>query len=41
MKRPVTFMDVSRDGRFLMLVSQVSAGRQPIIVNTAGVDPTR
>jgi len=41
MARDATFLDVSRDGRFLVLVSRVSAGRQPIVVTTAGPGPLR
>jgi Tol biopolymer transport system component len=41
MKRPAEFLDVSRDGRFLMLVTEVSANEQPVIVSTAGIDPER
>jgi hypothetical protein len=37
LKRGMTFLDVSRDGRFLVQVEQVSAAQQPITVSTAGV----
>jgi hypothetical protein len=31
----------TRDGRFLILVPLVEAGERPIVVSTAGIDPTR
>jgi Tol biopolymer transport system component len=33
-------MEVSRDGRFLLLISQVRAGERPIVVNTAAITPS-
>ncbi len=34
-----SLLEVSRDGRFLLLISQVRAGERPIVVNTAAITP--
>ena len=41
LKRPARLMDVSRDGRFLLLVPVVRAGERPISVATAAVGRDR
>jgi len=33
-------LEVARDGRFLLLISQVRAGERPIVVNTAALTPS-
>lgn len=41
LRRTATLEDVSRDGRFLLLVRQVRAGRHPIAVWTAAIASTQ
>ena len=41
LRRPATLLEVSRDGRFLLLVHQVRAGERPIVVDTAAISSTR
>jgi hypothetical protein len=41
MQRPARLQDVSRDGRFLLLVPQVRAGEHPIAVWTAAIASTQ
>ena len=41
LRRPATLQDVSRDGRFLLLVPQAHATEQPIAVWTAAIAPTQ
>ena len=41
LRRPATLQDVSRDGRFLLLVPQVRAGQHPIAVWTAAIASTQ
>ncbi len=41
LRRPATLQDVSRDGRFLLLVPLVRAGEQPMTVWTAAIASTR
>jgi Tol biopolymer transport system component len=40
LKHSATLLDVSRDGRFLLLVHQVRADQRPIVVDTAAVSST-
>jgi serine/threonine protein kinase/Tol biopolymer transport system component len=41
LRRPARLQDVSRDGRFLLLVHQVRAGDRPIVVVTAAIRSTQ
>ena len=41
LKRPASLLEVSRDGRFLLLVPQVRAAERPIIVDTATISSRR
>jgi isocitrate dehydrogenase kinase/phosphatase len=40
-KRSAWLLEVSRDGRFLLLVPQVRAAERPIIVDTATISSRR
>jgi hypothetical protein len=41
LKRSASLFEVSRDGRFLLLVHLVRADQRPIVVDTAGISSTR
>ena len=41
LRRPATLQDVSRDGRFLLLVRQARAADHPIVVWTAAIAATQ
>ena len=41
LRRSASLLEVSRDGRFLLLVHQVRAGQRPIVVDTAAISSTR
>ena len=41
LKRSASLLEVSRDGRFLLLVPQMRAAERPIIVDTATISSRR
>jgi hypothetical protein len=41
LRRSASLFEVSRDGRFLLLVHLVRADQRPIVVDTAGISSTR
>ena len=41
LRHPASLLEVSRDGRFLLLVHQVRAGERPIVVDTAAISSAR
>ena len=41
LKRAASLVEVSRDGRFLLLVPQTRAAERPIIVDTASISSRR
>ena len=41
LKRSASLLEVSRDGRFLLLVPQMRAAERPIIVDTAAISAGR
>jgi Tol biopolymer transport system component len=41
LRRPAKLQEVSRDGRFLLLVHQVRAGERPIVVVTPAIRSTQ
>ena len=40
LRRSASLLEVSRDGRFLLLVHQVRAAERPIVVDTAAISST-